>query len=224
MRDKQYNKTLTPDTAAEGMKAALENAKSLYEDAVILFQNNRYPRATALAILAIEEAGKLSILRLILLSDDPIELKKNWQDYRRHTYKNANWIVPELILKGARHFDQMYKVVDDKSDHRKTLDNLKQLCFYSDVFSNCKWSSPDNLVSKEVAESIIEIAKIMAGKEKASMSTKQELELWVKHLKPVYNSDASELKKALANCYAEAEELGFIDKGAAGQMATFVGI
>jgi AbiV family abortive infection protein len=59
MRDKQYNQKLTPESAAKGITAALENAKSLLQDAILLYDNGRYERSAALAILAIEEAGNL---------------------------------------------------------------------------------------------------------------------------------------------------------------------
>jgi AbiV family abortive infection protein len=222
MRDRQYNQKLTPEDAAKGMKAALENAKSLLQDAILLHDNGRYERATALAILAIEEAGKPAIVRMILLEDDAKEVKKGWQDYRKHTSKNTNWIVPELIKNGARHIEEMRQTVDDGSSHRQTLDKLKQLAFYSDVFSNCKWSIPKEVIDKELSETILNFAKLMAGKEKAGMTSEAELKLWVKYLKPVWKSDMIEMKQALVNCYQEAEQAGLLEKGRAKEIVNFV--
>jgi hypothetical protein len=82
MRDKQYKGKLTPKQAAEGIRAAVENSASLLADAKLLFDNERFERSVALSVLAIEEAGKISIIRSILLEDDPSELKKSWQAYR----------------------------------------------------------------------------------------------------------------------------------------------
>lgn len=222
MSSKQYNQRLDLENAANGMAAAIQNAKSLLQDAILLFENGRYERATALAILAIEEAGKPAILRMILLEEDPKKLKKGWQDYRRHTSKNTNWIVPELIINGARHIEEMRVTVDDGSTHRQTLDDLKQLAFYSDAFSNCKWSVPGSAIDKELAEIILNAAKIMVDKDKASMTTVEELKLWVKHLKPVWNGDVLEMKQALVNCYQEAEGLGLLEKGTASKMTEFI--
>jgi AbiV family abortive infection protein len=204
------------------MAAAHENAMSLLQDAILLYDNGRYERAAALAILAIEEAGKLAILRMIMLEDDPKILKKGWHDYRRHTSKNTNWIVPEFIQNGARHIEEMRQTVDHESSHRQTLDNLKQLAFYSDVFSDCKWSIPKNVIDKELCETILNVAKVMASKDKTSMTSEEELKLWVKHLKPVWNGDMVKLKQALINCFQEAEQLGLLKKGTATQMVSFV--
>jgi len=222
MRDRQYNQTLTPENAAKGIKAAIENSKSLLSDALLLFDNERYERTVALAILAIEEAGKPAILRSIMLENDPKQLKKEWQNYRRHTEKNSNWIVPELISKGARHIEEMRPTVDKDSDHGQVLDNLKQLSFYSDVFSKCKWSTPNKVVNRELAESILSVAKVMVAKDDDAMTTEAELSLWIKHLKPVWKQDMLKMKQALINCYQEAEDLGLIKKGLTQQMVAFV--
>lgn len=45
------------------MSAARRNGKRLLYDAITLFDLKRYPSAFARAVLAIEEAGKLTVLR-----------------------------------------------------------------------------------------------------------------------------------------------------------------
>lgn len=222
MKDKQYNQKLSPERAAEGINAAIDNSKSLLADAILLFDNERYERAVALSILAIEEAGKPSIIRSILLEDDPKSLKKEWQNYRRHTEKNSNWIVPELVSKGARHIEEMRQTVDKESDHTQQLDNIKQLAFYTDAFSKCKWSIPNEVIDKELAKGILEVAKIMVGKDTKGMTTEAELKLWIKHLKPVWKKDMFKMKQALVNCYQEAEELGLMEKGMTNEMIKFL--
>ena len=63
MAPKQYRGRLTNRQIAEGMTAAAANARRLLSDAVLLLEAERWPTAAALAILAIEEAGKQAILR-----------------------------------------------------------------------------------------------------------------------------------------------------------------
>lgn len=222
MKDRQYNQKLSPERAAKGIIAAIDNSKSLLSDAILLFDNERYERAVALSILAIEEAGKPPIIRSILLEDDPKSLKKEWQNYRRHTEKNSNWIVPELVSKGARNIEEMRQTVDKESDHKQQLDNLKQLAFYTDAFSKCKWSIPKEIIDKDLAKSILEIAKIMVGKDSKGMTTEAELKLWIKHIKPVWKQDMLKMKQALINCYQEAEELVLIEKGMTNAMVKFL--
>ena len=196
---------------------------SLLDDAILLFENQRYERAIAIAILAIEESGKPMILLRILLEDNPKELKKEWQNYRKHTEKNKNWVIPQLISEGANHIDEMGIIVTRDSEHRFILENLKQLAFYTDSFTDCKWSTPKNAITKELAEKILNTAKILVIKgDSMTMTTKEELNLWIKHIKPVWKKDMLKMKKALINCYKECEDLGLVEKGTTKNMTDFV--
>lgn len=222
MRDEQYKGKLTPKQAAEGIKAAVENSASLLTDAKLLFDNRRFERSVALSVLAIEEAGKISIIRSILMEDAPGELKKSWQEYRRHTDKNLSWILPELASKGARHLEDMRQIFNKGNDHGQTLENLKQLSFYTDAFSNSKWSLPKDVIDEKIAKAILSIADILAKKDNSAMTSEKELELWVKHMKPVWKQEMLKMKQALINCYSEAESLGLISKGKTKEMTDFV--
>ena len=78
----QYSGRLNPTQAAEGIQAALKNARALLADAQLLLENERWQRATALSILAIEEAGKIPLVRGILLARDDKESREAWRSYR----------------------------------------------------------------------------------------------------------------------------------------------
>jgi len=91
---------------AEGINAACQNAKRLADDAEILLKNKRYPSAASLAILSIEESGKVSILRGLSVAKNSDDLKESWQEYRSHTKKNAAWIIADLLESGARKLDR----------------------------------------------------------------------------------------------------------------------
>ncbi|MDX3913862.1 MAG: AbiV family abortive infection protein [Pseudosphingobacterium sp.] len=219
MKGRQFTQKLSLKLATEISNGAIENAKSLYEDAKLLYDNEKYARAISLAILSIEESGKLSIIRSILLEDDSKEISKLWKSYRRHQDKNSMWIVPELIFKGATKLDDLRKVVDKNSDHFQILDDLKQLCFYSDVFTKGKLSVPKNVANKKVAQSILDIAKINITD---VSPTEESLEIWVKHLKPVWKQEMHKMKLALKNCYLELEAKKIIKKGMASKMEDFL--
>src|SRR5690348_7782006 len=103
----QYFGSLSPAQAAKGIEAAMKNATALASDALLLLRNGRWPRATAMAVLAIEEAGKPSILRAILLARNEKELREEWKNYRSHSMKNIMWILPDLVRKGARHLEEL---------------------------------------------------------------------------------------------------------------------
>lgn len=75
-----YQGRLSAAQIAAGMNAAENNARRLAEDAATLLGLGRFPTATALAILSIEEAGKVSILRELALARSEEELAAAWRD------------------------------------------------------------------------------------------------------------------------------------------------
>jgi len=211
MKNIQYQGELNPKTAAEGIKLAYENALSLLSDAELLFINGRFERCVSLSILAIEESGKSTIIRALLLVDNAIRLRKEWKNYRKHTEKNLAWILPELINNGAKTLEDLKKIFDPKSDHGQILDDLKQLSFYTDIFSSAKWSSPSKVIDKTLATMIFSAAQSIVKIDRV-LTTERELELWVKHLKPVQGIGLDKMKKALTDCYVEAASLGLIEE------------
>lgn len=211
LRSKQFKGILDPKSAAIGIRLAYKNAEDLLMDAEILFLNKRFERSVALAILAIEEAGKCTIIRAMLLAVHQNRIKKEWQNYRRHTEKNLAWVLPELVANGANHIDDLKKVFDPESDHGVTLDNIKQLSFYTDIFGSGNWHKPSDAVDESFAKQILFIAKSIVGIDRV-MTTEKELELWVKHLKPAQTLGRQRMKEALFDCYVEAEKLGIIDE------------
>jgi len=220
----QYDGPLSPRQAANGIAAAVANARALVEDAEALLEKRRWPRATALAVLAIEEAGKPTIIRSILLARDEKERREEWKAYRSHTKKNLAFILPELVGQGARSLDDLAPIFDPESNHGHVLDTLKQIGFYSEAGGDCNWSRPDNVINESLARSIVSAARLLASAGGAAMSSEAELELWIKHLKPVWKSEAAfEVKQALAACYAEAEASGLLQgKQTASRMTKFL--
>ena len=67
-----------------------------------MLEARRYETAAALAILAIEESGKISLLRELALATDDRDAKDSWKRLRSHTAKNAMWIFPELVARDPR--------------------------------------------------------------------------------------------------------------------------
>ncbi|HWT81560.1 MAG TPA: AbiV family abortive infection protein [Candidatus Methylomirabilis sp.] len=98
----QYSGHLNAAHIAEGINLARRNANRLAADSAALLDAGRLPSAAALAVLAIEEAGKCSILREIALAREEKELLEAWRSYRSHTTKNRTWPFVELFFRGAR--------------------------------------------------------------------------------------------------------------------------
>ena len=206
----QYSAGLTPVQIAAGMNAARENASRLLRDSKLLAESERYPSATALAILSIEEAGKDAILRELSYVTDPKAIKEAWRRYRSHTSKNVAWGAPDLVMKGARVLDDFAPLFADTAEHPFILDQLKQIAMYTDCLGNANWSKPQQVIGKDLALAIIANAEIFASR-KTIMA--EEIELWIEYMGPVMRDPVSErwIKKAFQNWYHAAVERGFID-------------
>ena len=196
----QHRGQLTAEQLAEGMTRALTNAARLAEDAVTLMERGRVPSAVALAILSIEESGKVPIFRQMALAEDDKEWQQLWKAYRSHTKKNVLWIFGELVQKGARKLDELGHLVDPDSDHPNIFDQMKQLCTYTDCFTGVKWSSPDEVDVEGLAAYLVKMAQIL-GKSKAV--SPEEVRLWRQHLLPVKSAPMAAQKQAVAAWFHE---------------------
>jgi AbiV family abortive infection protein len=205
-----YIGKLSAAQIADGINSAIRNAKRLAKDSDLMFKNGRYPSAASLAILSIEESGKISILRCLALAKDEKKIKDVWRDYRSHTKKNVAWLLPELVGKGAKKLDDFRALFDEKSDHPYILDQIKQIGFYTDCLGKANWSEPHEIIDEALAKMLVNTAKIFA---KDRIITKKEIELWIKHLGPVWNGSPEWMKKALENWYSEMQEHGLAPEG-----------
>jgi len=181
----QYKGPLTPSQAAEGIALARANAARLIADAELLLESDRHASAAALAILAIEELGKVQCIKIIALQNGEAELKQAWRDYRSHRAKNVQWILPKLVAEGARTMMQLRAAADPKGDHTAMLDTVKQLSFYTDCFNDApRWSVPTDAVDPKFADAIVAIARML---NRDTETTIRELELWATVVGPHYD-------------------------------------
>lgn len=172
------------EQAAEGIALARKNAQRLIEDAELLLAAERYSSASALAILALEELGKVQIIKTIALFTEVEELKKAWKEYRSHRAKNVMWILPKLAAEGARTMMQLRPATNVEGDHTAMLDTVKQLSFYTDCFNDKpRWSYPGEAVDSQFAPAILATAKML---NREATTTNRELELWVQFVRPNY--------------------------------------
>lgn len=190
----QWKNTLTLEKIVDGMNAAASNARRLLDDASILFELKRFPSSTSLAILSIEEAGKISILRGLALAKEGSDVKSAWQSYRSHTKKNAAWTFLDAFKNGGRKLTDFAELYDNESNHPHTLDHLKQISFYTDCLGKAHWSIPEKVVTESIAKVIIESASPLIPKSDYSI---KELKIWVKYMSPVYKGDMVINKQAL---------------------------
>jgi AbiV family abortive infection protein len=189
----EYRGSLDPNAVAEGMNAANRNARRLVADAKLLLDAERYPSAAALAALAIEESGKVSILRSLAVAKSPEELRAEWRRYRDHRSKNGAWILPSLATQGARQLHHLAGILRRDAEHTAILNSLKQVGLYTDCYGdNAHWSEPKEIIDEGLARILVGIAELLA---KEKIVSPREIELWVQHLSPVWNT--SEMPHAL---------------------------
>jgi len=219
----QFSGFITPRQAAAGIEAALANARGLCADAELLIEKQRWGRAAALSILAIEEVGKVPIIREILLARNSEDLNVSWRSYRTHTSKSLIHLWPILAAKGAKHIEDFREIYDRSREEPLMLDAIKQLAFYSDACGKCNWSQPEEVIDSDLAGRVFSIAKLLVSRGSSAFESEAELEIWVKHLKSVWRGPMSEMKKALVACYAEAQALGVLrGTSPAGDMMSFL--
>jgi AbiV family abortive infection protein len=203
----QFKGRLTLKQIAEGMTAAQKNALALLDDARILFAARRFSSASFMAITAIEEYGKLPILSSMTFTPDS-DLKKRWEAYRDHRSKNSRWVLPEFVDSEPRTIEELASITRREAEHTKNLDELKQLCLYTDCLEGVKWSQPDDLPStspERLASYLLSAAQRIIS---AKPFSEEFLGLEEKHLSRLGEAPLAERKLAIAALLREAREKG----------------
>jgi AbiV family abortive infection protein len=152
LRLDQYRDELNAAQIAAGMNAAEDNAARLLADAVLLLNAGRYPTAASVAILCIEEAAQVSILRRIATCKDDTERQSIWNEYRLHRRKNHHSIIPCPFAEAAGHLNRLRRGFDALPAQTGTIDILKQLGFYTDWLGDANWRMPESLIEQQLAE------------------------------------------------------------------------
>lgn len=207
---------LTPALAANGINAAIRNARRLLNDATILYNVGSFPSATAIGILAIEEYGKVNIIHQILLAKTDLARKKVWREYTSHTAKNTAWVMPNLLKSGARSVDDFRMLFEKHAKHQYVLDDFKQWSLYTEC-RGIFWSEPAQNITAEMAIEVLNHARALVTS--LPEFSAERMEIYVKHMAPVWtehNEDANTtaIRNALADYYEECQRCGWMKQGA----------
>lgn len=141
----RYSGRLTEQQVAEGERLATENAKRLLESARLLLHAGDPATALSLAILALEEHGKIEIIQQIGKAASEKETSEWWQRYRDHKAKTFEFL--EQYAKGKAVVDEVAisAFCEENEDMLPLLDLLKQLGFYTDCSGQCRWHNPKSI-------------------------------------------------------------------------------
>lgn len=106
------------------MSALLTNAAALIDDASLLYENTRYPRAYALAALAGEELGKVYLCLDAVLTDEVHEPKQFWKRWREHGDK-----LDSARAYAAAFVDDLSALdVDELGPDARRIENPEAVC------------------------------------------------------------------------------------------------
>lgn len=118
---------------ATGMHLCYINAKALADESRLLKENGYHARALSLAILALEELGKIPLICNMILyrKDDAEAWRKAWKEFQAHRSKLGVWTVY-----GKRLLNMLGKSYESEfpSGIEPLADKFKQLGFYVGFF------------------------------------------------------------------------------------------
>lgn len=157
---RQYRGYLTDDQILEGVKAMSKNSQQLLEDATLFFDNGRYGRAAALAILCVEENfKKLTLFIYPMVRESPELCKEFWRNvYTNHKFKSSAPATVPFVLgeTDENQRTEQTKVLGDWAN------GLKQRGLYADCYEGDRgpvWSIPSRDVTEEDARAALELAR-----------------------------------------------------------------
>ncbi len=94
MSEKEYY--FSAKQISNGIILCLENASKLIEEAEILFNKKRYARTLSLAILSLEELGKIPMLvgAIHISKSDKKRIKNFHKGFKNHIAKREDTVIP----------------------------------------------------------------------------------------------------------------------------------
>ena len=176
---------LSPVEAANALRAARMNALDLLDTAEILYRLKRFAHSMVFSTLSIEEAGKYSIVCIIVLGN-PADRAKLWKSYRSHQAKTSylgsaiegriRATVPEIPRDDA-------KKIGEGGPTPKQLELNKQLAVYSDcrvVSGKIETHLPQLVEWRNLAWERLCEAQALAHAMRDR--TPEEFRVWLKHM------------------------------------------
>jgi AbiV family abortive infection protein len=127
---------ISDEEIARGMHLSFVNAQNLLEDAELLYKNERFGRAQALLVLALEEIGRIPMLlnAMVIESSDEKQWAAFWKQVRQHCAKQGVWVAYGKGLAAAGHPDAKFFGPRLPEGDERLIDRLKQCGFYLSFF------------------------------------------------------------------------------------------
>ena len=175
-RRPSYKGALSPSDVVARMAAARRNARRLAEDAQLLLDQGRWASASSLAVLSIEESGKVGVLRRLSLASEAPDLKAGWDGYGSHRRKLGHPLglgevfVPNALLSLT---DALTEVIDKRAETVASMDARKQAGFYTDCVPDPSgrpfWVEPTAAITPDHARTVVGCAAILLEHREVTM-------------------------------------------------------
>ncbi len=224
LKEIQHWGSLSVEKVAEGVNVAFRNAQELYDEAEILFQHGRFARAASLAVLSIEEVGKVFLLPLLLTTTNQKDLRLIWKGYRNHKHKNNH--VHLQMTKGAQQPITRHSIPPLASSDRWSdgMEDLKQIGFYTDCTYTKDWGIPSDAIKKAGAAQVMKIASNSLTKYHGldSFGSFPFLQIWSKHARGIMDMNEDQKHAAFIAVFDEAEKASLIEPGSREAMEAFL--
>lgn len=145
--------------AEEGYKKCLGNARSLIDAAKILQSANHHPPACGIAVLALEELGKLNLLGRTVAY--PHLMRSFSKMFRRHPIKQLHFILSCLFhTQKTVGPDAVKSILNRTPKLRMTFDEIKQKGFYVD-YDGGRFIAPEETINRDLAQAVIDNTESM---------------------------------------------------------------
>jgi AbiV family abortive infection protein len=123
---------ITPHEIARGMHLSFKNAAKLARESKLLVRHRASARAFSLAVLGLEELGRVPLLLngLFLDQNDVAGWKVFWNKLRSHHCKQSVWSVYGSLLRHQKHAHAAHYEDRYPAGIEPLLDKFKQMGFY----------------------------------------------------------------------------------------------
>ena len=143
----KYRSYLSLKQIAEGIDLCVENARDLLEDAVVLKNASRYPRALTCVLVAREELAKIRVF-LAMAKVHPKEQwhwRDLWNAFRDHELKAAHAAMDDVPDKLRDSFHNIFDAFDLAIQVAPMYVVLREASLYADFSQPEGWTSPSKI-------------------------------------------------------------------------------
>lgn len=147
---------LTVEQLSEGRLKAIQNARSLIEDAECLLESNRWSSAAFLAHIAIEELGKYLMLVGAIggVLDGSISWSIFWKRFLSHAQKTQNIFDFDAILSPSESPDEIGEDFEKATADSQKYQQQKLSALYVD-FEKDAFVEPAKKVDENIAKGAV---------------------------------------------------------------------